>query len=85
MPGHSLMSSSGHLQAPTSTTPEGSGTGLHPSFLSMDPHASPLGPGEIHIKQEISAGELLGVSVGQVQPRDTAQGCAQWGKVNTDN
>ena len=64
MPGHSLMSSSGHLQAPTSTTPEGSGTGLHPSFLSMDPHASPLGPGEIQIKQEISAGELLGVSAG---------------------
>ncbi|XP_070181919.1 uncharacterized protein [Littorina saxatilis] len=68
MPGHSLMSgSSGHLQAPTSTTPEGGGTSLHPSFLSMEhPHASPLGSGEIQIKQEISAGSSTPAKVCQV-------------------
>ena len=57
MPGHSLMSGSGHLQAPTSTTPEGGGPGLHPSFLAMEPHASSLGHGEIQIKQENPPGE----------------------------
>ena len=56
MPAHS-MSGSGHLQAPTSTTPEGSGVGLPSSFLSMEPHPSHLGVSEVHIKQEIPAGE----------------------------
>lgn len=57
MPSQSLMSGSGHLQAPTSTTPDGGvGTGMHPNFLSMEPHPSAMGPGDISIKQEISAG-----------------------------
>lgn len=61
--GPSLMSTTGHLQAPTSTTPEGggvggsSGSGMHPNFLSMETHPSPLGHSDIHIKQEISAGK----------------------------
>lgn len=64
MPSHSLMSSSGHLQAATSTTPVGGpgggGPGLHASFVSMEPHPASLGGGgEMHIKQEISAGQLV--------------------------
>ncbi|KAL8564549.1 hypothetical protein ACOMHN_003307 [Nucella lapillus] len=76
MPGHALMGGGGgvHLQAPTSTTPEGIGgsSSLHPGFLSLDHHhhhhhhPSPLGSGEIHIKQEVSAGSSTPAKVCQV-------------------
>lgn len=64
-----MMSSGGHLQAATSTTPEqgpGGGPGLHhASFLAMDTR-TPLGPGDIHIKQEISAGSSTPAKLCQV-------------------
>ncbi|KAK7504215.1 hypothetical protein BaRGS_00004519 [Batillaria attramentaria] len=66
MPGQSLMSGTGHLQAPSSTTPEGGISGLHPNFLSMEPHPSPMGPGDVHIKQEISAASSTPAKLCQV-------------------
>nr|ABQ96884.1 estrogen receptor [Nucella lapillus] len=65
MPGHSVvMSSSGHLQAPSSTTPESSVLGgvAPTSFFPMDP--PPLSISEI--KQEIPAGSSTSAKLCQV-------------------
>ncbi|XP_076464316.1 uncharacterized protein LOC143296332 [Babylonia areolata] len=61
MPSHSIMSTSGHLQAPTSTTPESSGLGVAPSFFPMEPHLRVS-----DIKQEIPAGSSTPAKLCQV-------------------